>query len=561
MTRRFAAAPRMLVASLLASSAAVTAVPARAPAQTLSPDSALRVDEVFARFGATGPGCAVNVIRNGSSLYAKGYGLASVELGVPISPHTLFDLGSTSKQFTAMSVLLLARDGKLSLDDDIRKFIPELPDFGARITLRHLLTHTSGWRDYTDLMALQGWDERDHTVDRDATDVLRRQRTLNFAPGSDFRYSNTGYFLMTLVVQRASGMSLADFARQRIFEPLGMHATHYLTNSREVIMGKATAYDPAPGGHYVVDMSNWEQIGDGGVQSSVEELALWDANFTTGTVGGRALLDRLETRAVLANGTQLQYALGLSVDSHRGLQRISHSGAWGGYRAMTMRFPAQRLSVLMTCNRADANTMLLATNVANVFLPAPPPAPTLAGGGRLRPAAGGEAARFAGLYVSDAGDIAAFTARGDTLFSGTGDRAVALESQGNGRLRNPVNGSEERFAMDRGTRHLTVIPAAVGTLPVVLHGVEPAGDTLAAKLAEYVGRYTSPEIGGAWELVLHERTLMLHRDRGDDEPLRPVFLDAFAGPALIRFERDAGGRVASLALYSRGVHALRMTRQ
>jgi CubicO group peptidase (beta-lactamase class C family) len=553
MSRRFAPFQCFLIAALVAA-------PASLAAQTLAPDTAARVDAVFARFSGAAPGCAVNLLRDDKSLYAKGYGLASLELGVPISPRSIFDLGSTSKQFTAMSVLLLAQDGKLSLDDDIRKFIPELPDLGARVTLRHLLTHTSGWRDYVDLMVLQGWDDRDHSVDRDALDPLRRQRALNFAPGTDWRYSNTGYFLMSLVVRRASGKSLADFARERIFEPLGMRETHYLTDSREVIPNKATAYSPAPGGKYAIDMSDWEQIGDGGIQSSVEELARWDANFTSGTVGGRALLEQLQTPATLANGTPLQYALGLTVDRYRGLPRISHGGAWGGFRAMTMRFPAQRLSVLLTCNRADANTMLLATNVANVFLPAAAPAPTLAGSGRPGPAAAGDAARFAGMYLGQSGEIALFSARGDTLFVGAAPRATALVPLGAGRFRNPVNQNEQQFAVDRGSRRLTLIPVA-GGLPDELRGVESIADTSAAALAEYVGSYTSPEMAGPWELVLHEQTLMLHRDRGDDDPLRPVFRDGFGGPGLVQFERDAKGRVRSLVLYSRGLHGLRMTRR
>lgn len=554
MTHRFAAVQQTLIAVVIA------AVPALVTGQTLAPDTAARVDAVFSRFGAATPGCAVNVLRDDKSAYAKGYGLASLELGVPISPKTVFDIGSTSKQFTAMSVLLLAQDGKLSLDDDVRKFLPELPDLGARVTLRNLLNHTSGWRDYADLMDLQGWDYRDHTTDRDALDLLRRQRALNFAPGTDWRYSNSGYFLMSLVVRRASGKSLADFARERIFEPLAMRETHFVTNSREVIPNKATAYDLAPGGRYEIDMSNWEQIGDGAVQTTVEDLARWDANFTSAAVGGRALLDQMQTPGKLSNGTPLQYAFGLSVDTYRGLPRVSHGGAWGGFRAMTMRFPTQHLSVLVECNRGDANTMLLATNVANVFLSAPAPAPTVAGVARGGPGAPGEAARFGGFYVGDAGQLAVYTARGDTLFNGSGQRMTMLESLGPANFRNPINGNEQHFLLDRGVRHLTIVQSS-GASPLTMRGVEPVGDTSAAKLADYVGQYAGPELGGGWEIVVHEQTLMLHRDRGDDEPLHPVFRDAFVGPALIEFERDAKGRVQALLLYSRGVHALRMTRQ
>src|SRR4051812_38346087 len=320
--------PRSLVVTL-AAVFATTSSPL--VAQTLAADTSGRIDAVFSRFGTTVPGCAVNVLRDGASIYSKGYGLASLELGVPIAPRTVFDIGSSSKQFTAASIVLLAMDGKLSLDDDIRKFIPELPDLGAKVTLRHLLNHTSGWRDYVDLMAFGGFDERDHTTDDDALEVLRRQRALNFAPGSDWRYSNTGFFLMSVVVKRVAGKSLADFARERIFEPLGMKSTHYLTESREVIANKATAYSPMPGGGFLINMSNWEQIGDGGVQTSVEDLAKWDANFDSPVAGGKTMFDMLQTTATLSNGTPLTYALGLTVDNYRGTRRVSHGGAWGGF--------------------------------------------------------------------------------------------------------------------------------------------------------------------------------------------------------------------------------------
>jgi CubicO group peptidase (beta-lactamase class C family) len=203
----------MLRFRIIGTAAIVAIAPSLVGAQTLAADTTARVDAIYSRFGTGTPGCALEVLRGGAAIYSKGYGLASLELRVPISPRTVFDIGSSSKQFTAASIVLLAQDGKLSLDDDIRKFIPQLPDLGARVTLRHLLTHTSGWRDYVDLMSLGGFDDRDRTTDDDALEVLRRQRSLNFAPGSDWRYSNTGFFLMSVVVKRVSGQSLADFAR------------------------------------------------------------------------------------------------------------------------------------------------------------------------------------------------------------------------------------------------------------------------------------------------------------------------------------------------------------
>ncbi|HEX4683191.1 MAG TPA: serine hydrolase domain-containing protein, partial [Gemmatimonadaceae bacterium] len=485
---------------------------------------------------------------------AKGYGLASLELSVPISSRTVFDIGSSSKQFTAASIVLLAQDGKLSLDDDIRKFIPELPYLGTKVTLRHLLTHTSGWRDYVDLMFFGGFDGRDHTTDDDALGVLRRQRTLNFIPGSDWRYSNTGFFLMSVVVKRVTGKSLADFARERIFQPLGMTNTHYLTDSREVVPNKSTAYSPAPGGGFVIDMSNWEQIGDGGVQTTVEDLARWDANFDapSAAVGGKALVDLLETTAKLSDGTPLTYALGLTVDEYRGLRRVQHGGAWGGFRAMTMRFPSEHLSVYTLCNRGDANTDQLASGVAGVFLPAQPA--TLAGTAR-HASIPGDATRFAGAYFAEGmGQMLNLDAHGDSLVQ-RGNH-LALEPLGPGRYRHVPTGATLTFS-DRGIKRVVAQPRGPGA-NTVYYAVQPAGQIHAA---DYAGSYSSDEMPAAWEIVAHGDTLLLHQPRGEDVPIRPLFRDAFVGPGILRFERDAAGKVIALTVTTRGIHALRMARQ
>ena len=533
----------------------VAAAPALLASQSISSDTASRIDAVFARYTAATPGCALNVLRNGASAYEKGYGAASLELGVPISPRTVFDIGSSSKQFTAATIALLAQEGKLSLDDDIRKWVPELPDLGAKVTLRHLLTHTSGWRDYIDLMSYQGFDDRDHTTDDDALAALRRQKALNFTPGTDWRYSNTGYFLMSLVVKRVSGKSLADFARERIFEPLGMRDTHYLTDAREVIPNKATAYSPTPGGKFVINMSDWEQIGDGGVQTTVEDLAKWDANFDSHVVGGDALISLLQTTAALANGTPLQYALGLTIDDYRGIRRVQHGGAWAGFRAMTMRFPAQHLSIYTLCNRGDANTMQLANGVADVFLPRQ--TASLAGA----PADGGAAAgaaRFAGTYYSAGGGLlAAIDAHGDTLVM-RGGAHLPFQLVGPGRFRHPVSGAVWRFDEAGGVKRLTIEGSASGA-PTSFTAVEPAAAKIDA--AAFAGSYYSPEIDREWRVIVRGDSLFMHRDRTDDVPLRPIFKDAFAGPAVIRFERDAKGIVRALTVTSRGVQALRMTKR
>ena len=356
-------------AMLLALALRFLVAPAAAQSAPLDPPLASRVDAVFSRFTAPGsPGCAVGVVQDGQLTYARGAGLASIELGVPITPRTVFDIGSVSKQFTALSVVLLAQDGKLSLDDEIQKFLPEIPRYTRPITLRHLLHHTSGIRDYIDILELSGVREEAVTGNREALDAIVRQRSTNFEPGAEFRYSNSGFFLLSLVVERVAGKPLRDFAAERIFGPLAMTHTQIVNRHDQVIPNKAASYYPDGPGGFRAALANWEQTGDGAVNTTIEDLLKWDQNFYTGTVGGAAAFRELETTGVLNDGKPISYALGLTVDSRRGLREVSHGGSWAGFRAFLTRFPAKRTSVAVLCNVANAGPGLLAHQVADLLL-------------------------------------------------------------------------------------------------------------------------------------------------------------------------------------------------
>ena len=345
-------------------------LPRPAAAQEPTAIDPRRIDSIFARFSAPGsPGCALGVMRDGRLAYAKGYGLASVELLVPITPATVFDIGSVSKQFTALAVLLLAQEGKLSLDDEIQKYVPEVPRYLQPVTLRHLLHHTSGIRDYIDLLSWSGVQEETVTGDREALEVLARQKAPNFAAGAEYLYSNSGFFLLSVIVRRASGQSLRQFAAERIFAPLGMSHTFFLDRHAEIVPGKAGSY--APGGRaggFRLALANWEQTGDGGVQTTVEDLLRWENNFSSGAVGGSSALRELETTGVLNDGKPISYALGLVVDNYRGLSRVSHGGSWAGFRAQLTRFPAQHLAISVLCNVSNAGPAQLAQRVAEALL-------------------------------------------------------------------------------------------------------------------------------------------------------------------------------------------------
>src|SRR6266403_1333057 len=302
-------------------------------------------------------------------VYSKGYGLANLEQNVPITPQSVFDIGSTSKQFTAASILLLEKQGKLSINDEVRKYIPELPDYGQKVTILHLLNHTSGLRDYLTLMDLAGIHIGSVTTDEDALEIISRQKALNFAPGSDWLYSNTGFFLLSMIVKRVSGKTLREFAAENIFMPLEMTHTQFRDDHTSLVANRALAYDPKENGvGFRLNVSYFEQTGDGAVHTSVEDLLKWDENFYGGEVGGKDFLAEIQEQGKLNNGKVLDYAKGLFIQDYRGLHTVSHGGAWGGYRAELLRFPGKHFSVACLCNLGNARPSNRAQRVADIYL-------------------------------------------------------------------------------------------------------------------------------------------------------------------------------------------------
>lgn len=513
-----------------------------------------RIDSVFSRYTPRTPGCAVLVRQNNNTLYSRNYGLASLELSTPISSHTVFNIASMSKAFTAASIVLLAQDRKLSLDDDVRKYVPELPDLGGPVTLRQLLTHTSGWRDYVQLLVWQGHQVRDHVTPLDAVNVLRRQRALNFPPGDQFRYSNTGYFLMSLVVQRITGDSLPEFARKRIFEPLGMHDTRYVPDMRTVVRDRATAYEPSPAGGWREAMSGWEMAGDGGVFTTVEDLARWDENFTSHTVGGPALTELMSTQGKLRNGVPVPYGLGLFVDQYFGQRRVWHNGIWAGYRSIIMRFPDARVSIIALCNAADAGSEQLADAVARVVLPSPP------GAAAERPgpasAAVPDASLYAGMYYNGSSNSRLTISADSGMVLIAGSPPTRLLPDGARRFRLPT--ASTVLAFQPSTGKAQTMSATTDGRSSTYTRVEPALDPSA--FPAYAGRYRSAELGIEWIVTAADGRVAIVDERGDRTPVSPIFRDAFAGPGTVRFERDHRGKVTALIMTTTGVYALRFSR-
>jgi CubicO group peptidase (beta-lactamase class C family) len=342
---------------------------APAMAQQVDASLAAAVDRVFAAWDdPSSPGCAVGVARDDRSVMERAYGMADLEHDIPNTAETIFEAGSVSKQFTAAAIVLLALDGKLSLDDDIRKYVPELPDYGTTITLRHVLTHTSGLRDWGSVAGIAGWGRsaRTHTHDH-VIDILSRQSALNFEPGAEYSYSNSGYNLLAVVVDRVSGLSFAEFSQQRIFEPLGMRSTQWRDDYRRIVKGRSSAYG-ARGGQFVIDRPIEDVHGNGGLLTTVGDLLTWNAALASGRLGGPRFVELMHQRGVLNDGDTITYASGLMISSLRNVPEVAHTGSTAGYRAFLARYPEQRLDVAVLCNVGNVNPGGVGRQVAAAFL-------------------------------------------------------------------------------------------------------------------------------------------------------------------------------------------------
>ncbi len=353
----------------------VSGVPAAA--QTAVSEKA--IDAIFARWNNTTPGCAVGVAAAGKPVLTKAYGMADLEHEVANTPDTVFESGSVAKQFTAMAILLLAKDGKLSLDDQVRKYVPELPDYGMPLTIRHMLTHTSGLRDWGSVAGIAGAPRtsREYTHGH-VLDIVSRQKSLNFTPGTQYSYSNTGYNLSAIIVSRLSGMSFAEFSKRRIFEPLGMTSTQWRDDHQRIVKRRAIAYRPADN-NYQIEMPFENVHGNGGLLTTVGDLLKWNENFVTPRIGDAALVAQQQTRGKFTDGREHNYALGLTVNALGGVKNVNHSGSTAGYVAHLNRFPDAHLSVAVLCNVSSGAASNAANQVSLLYLgdrakaPSPPP--------------------------------------------------------------------------------------------------------------------------------------------------------------------------------------------
>ncbi len=526
---------RAFLTVVLTGAAAVAQVPDQAKVVAAA-DRAF--EKVIKSVAMPAPGCAAAVSVNGQPVFEKAFGLAEMEHNVPNTPQTIFESGSVAKQFTAAAILLLQQDGKLSLDDPVRKYIPELPDYGSPLTIRHLLNHTAGLRDWGSVMALTGAGRGDRVVTQDlALDVIVHQKALNFKSGSEYSYSNSGYNLAAIIVERVSKQKFAAFLQERLFKPLGMTNSSIRDDYQRLVPGRAQAYaregNNAP---WRLNMPFMNVYGNGGMLTTVGDWLKWNAMLDSRSLGA-SLVEALETRGVLNDGRKIAYALGLEVGKYKGLKDVSHGGSTAGYQTFLARYPDQKVSIAVMCNGTSPSAGEVAANITDeIFGPYPAtPQPELIKlpEEQLKKYVGlwrNEKTHYPGRFVLENGVL---------RFGNTPVRTLADGSLS-------LGASKLKFSFDN---------AGVATS---LQAVDPDGETMtfiaekewtpaAAELASYAGEWYSEEAGATLTFVVEGDKAFLTQRPTSKFPLRPLYKDHFTSMGYtIWATRDGSGKVEKL---------------
>jgi CubicO group peptidase (beta-lactamase class C family) len=537
---------------------ALAALPKPFGAQETDPQSQ-RVDSIMATFqGSSAPGAAVAVVRKGEIVFQRAYGMANLTHGIPFTPDTRTNIGSTSKQFTAFAIALLAREGRLSLDDDVRSHIPELPDFGETVTLHHLLSHTSGYREFLNALAMGGWrmEDADHIHRREIVEVVRRQPALQNVPGAEWNYNNTGYALLAMVVERVTGESFTDWMADQVFGPLGMKDTAVRAHPGQIVLHSAQGYLPAGEGTFREASDIGAAMGAGGIYTTLGDLARWMRNLGTGEVGGREIMEQMTIPYILTTGDTTSYGFGLMVDRERGLRRVHHGGADAAHRSHFAYYPDLDAGLIVLTNHGGASGAVNA-RITEVFF-----------GGEMEPREGGAEAEelsppdaapfdpsaydpsafdaFAGRYELEIqpGFVLSFRREGDRLLTQpTGQPASELTPT-----------SDSTFALSVVQASITFHRDAEGVVTgLTLHqnGHHAARRLPDAReespdLSGLAARYYSPEFETFYTAVVEDGALVLRHRRRDPVALTHASGDRFNGafPFLeVVFERDESGEV------------------
>ena len=498
-------------------------------------------DRAFEKFTkayvAPAPGCAAAVSLNGDVVFEKAFGLADLEHNVPNTPQTIFESGSVAKQFTAAALVLLQQDGKLSIDDPVRKYIPELPDYGAPLTIRHLLNHTSGLRDWGSVMGLTGAGRGDRVITQDlAFDVITHQRALDFTPGSEYSYSNSGYNLAAIIVERVSKQKFPAFVEERLFKPLGMKNSSWRDDYQRIVPGRAQAYARSNNGPWRLNMPFMNVYGNGGMLTTVGDWMIWNAMLDSRSLGA-PLVDALETRGVLNDGRKIAYALGLEVGTCKGLKDISHGGATAGYQTFLARYPDNKVSIGVMCNGTSPGAGEIAADITDeIFGPYPERAKT-------EPAkiSEDELKKFVGIWRSEKTHAPARFVIENGVARWSGARVVPM---GGGQF--TAGGNQLKFTFDKDGK------------PVSAETVDSDGEVrrflpekewtpTSADLASLKGDWFSEEAGATFTIAVEGDKAYIKQRPATSFLMQSIYKDHFTVPGyVVWFTRENDGRINNL---------------
>ena len=497
------------------------------------------------------PGCAAAVSLNGQTVFEEAFGLADMEHNVPNTPQTIFESGSVAKQFTAASLVLLQQEGKLSLDDPVKKYIPELPDYGAPLTIRHLLNHTSGLRDWGTVMSLTGAGRGDRVITQDlALDVITHQRALDFTPGAEYSYSNSGYNLAAIIVERISKQKFPAFVAEHLFKPLGMNNSSWRDDYQRIVPGRAQAYARQGDGPWRLNMPFMNVYGNGGMLTTVGDWMKWNAMLDSRSLGA-PLVEALETRGVLNDGRKIAYALGLEVSTYKGLKDVSHGGSTAGYQTFLARYPENKVSIGVMCNGTSPSAGLIAATITDeIFGPYPETART-----DSAKVSEDELKKFVGLWRNEKTHSPARFVIQNGVSRWSGARVVPM---GGGQF--TVAGSQLKFTFDKDGK-----PVSAETVDsdgeVTRFAPEKEWTPTPADLASIKGDWFSEEAGATFTIAVEGDKAFLKQRPATRLAMQPLYKDHFEVQGyVVWFTRDKNGKVTNMHVGASRMRDMRFVR-
>jgi len=539
----------------------------KADVEQTAPESLeAKVDRLFSDWNRwDSPGASVAVILDGAVVYKRGYGCAELEYNIPIVSSTIFHVASVSKQFTAFAVALLASQGKLSWDDDIRKYIPEVPDFGKKITLRHLVHHSSGLRDQWEALAIAGWRLDDVITKEHILKMVKHQKELNFNPGEEHLYCNTGFTLLAEVVARVTGQSFRSWTEANIFKPLGMSNTHFHDDHEMIVPNMAYSYGPKDGGGFKKSVLSYANVGATSLFTTVEDLTRWIQNFFEARVGGLGVIQQMQEQGVLNSGKKIDYAFGLVIGEHRGLKTVGHGGGDAGYRSNVVWFPDQKFGVAVLSNLGPIDPGGLSMKVADIYL-ADKLAPEKPKGPEKKVIEVNPAVldAYVGKYQLQVGPVVTVVREDNKLMvevPGMAKLELLPESETEFLLK--AIGAEVIFEKDKSGK-VTRFLLRQGSEETPAKRIE-ALILKPEQLKEYLGDYYSEELGTTYTLVVDQGKLIAQHRRNEDSVLSPTVIDEFAGSnwyfGKVQFTRAKNKRISGFRLSGSRVRNLRFDKK